>query len=475
MAGARTGNGTDRRARNLHSTVVACSEGVLEHRHPNRGRRVGDQGRSGSADRRTGENPGGGRAPGVRRMSEIFDIAIVGGGMVGASLAVSLDGLGLRVAVIEAVRHDSASQPSFDERTTALSNGSRRILETLGVWAAVSAAATPIRKIHVSDQGRFGFARVDAAEQGLAAMGYVVPNRSLGAALWARLSPSESLRVFCPAHVTRVHPTERSVELGIAAGTTDETIEARLVVAADGAQSAVRSAFGVAADVRDYEQTALITTVLPQRFHDYVAYERFTATGPLALLPLADGRCTLVLTLKPEVATAAMAWSDQEFIAEVQRRFGFRLGRFLKVGRRVPYPLSLTRSDRLSSGRCVIVGNAAQGLHPVAGMGFNLGLRDAASLAELVAERQRMPHSDLGDGTVQADYEAWRAADRGGIIAFTDTLIRVFSSPLGAVQRLRNLGLLAFDVLPFAKSALSRLSTGAAGRIPKLARGVALR
>jgi len=419
-------------------------------------------------------------------VSEKFDIAIVGGGMVGASLAVSLDGLGLRVVLIEAVPHDSASQPSFDERTTALSNGSRRILETLGVWAAVSGAATPIRKIHVSDQGRFGFARVDAAEQGLAAMGYVVPNRSLGTALWARLSRSESLRVFCPAHVTRVHPTDRSVELAIsvvrderagAAESSAETlvIEARLVVAADGAQSAVRSAFGIAAEVRDYEQTAVITTVLPQRFHEYVAYERFTATGPMALLPLAEGRCTLVLTLKPDVAKAALAWSDEEFIAEVQRRFGFRLGRFLKVGRRVPYPLSLTRSDRLSSGRCVIVGNAAQGLHPVAGMGFNLGLRDAASLAELVADRQRGAQPDLGDGTLQADYDAWRAADRSGIIAFTDGLIRVFSNPLGAVQRLRNLGLLAFDVLPPAKSALSRLSTGASGRIPKLARGVALR
>ena len=410
-------------------------------------------------------------------MSEKFDIAIAGGGMVGASLAVSLEGLGLRIALIEAIPNDSASQPSFDERTTALSNGSRRILETLGVWAAVADAATPIRKIHVSDQGRFGFARVDAAEQGLAAMGYVVPNRSLGTALWARLSRSESLRVFCPAHVTEVRPTDHAVGLVVSGDVIEsgEVIEAQLVVAADGAQSAVRSAFGVAAEVRDYEQTAVITTLLPQRFHEYVAYERFTATGPMALLPLADGRCTLVLTLKPDVAKAALAWSDEEFLAEVQRRFGFRLGRFLKVGRRVSYPLSLTRSARLSSGRCVIVGNAAQGLHPVAGMGFNLGLRDAASLAELVADRQRVARPDLGDGTLQADYDAWRAADRSGIIAFTDGLIRVFSNPLGAVQRLRNLGLLAFDVLPPAKSALSRLSTGASGRIPKLARGVALR
>jgi 2-octaprenyl-6-methoxyphenol hydroxylase len=406
-------------------------------------------------------------------MSEKFDIAIVGGGMVGASLAVALDGLGLRIALIEAFPYDAASQPSFDERTTALSNASRRILDTLGVWAALEGAATPIRKIHVSDQGRFGFARIDAADQNLSAMGYVVPNRSLGSALWAPLTGSSGVRLMCPARVRQVIPDEDSVELLVAHDGVDTSIEAALVVAADGAQSAVRSAFGVAADVRDYGSTAVITTVLPQRFHDFVAYERFTDSGPLALLPLVDGRCTLVLTLDPAAAERAMHWTDAQFIAEVQRCFGFRLGRFLKVGRRVPYPLSLTRSERTSAGRCIIVGNAAQGLHPIAGMGFNLGLRDVASLAELIAERGA--GADLGDSGVQAQYDAWRAADRRGIIGFTDGLVRLFAIPLGGVQRLRNLGLLAFDVLPPAKAALSRLSTGAGGRIPKLARGVALR
>jgi 2-octaprenyl-6-methoxyphenol hydroxylase len=404
-------------------------------------------------------------------VSDLFDIAIVGGGMVGASLAVALDGLGLRIALIEAVPHDSSAQPSFDERTTALSNGSRRILDTLGVWSGVAASATPIRKIHVSDQGHFGFARVDAAEQGLAALGFVVPNRALGRALWSPLAGSANIRVFCPAQVLRVTAAGQSVELAVSEGGIESILEARLVVAADGVHSAVRSAFGVEAEVRDYDQTAVITTVLPKQFHDYVAYERFTDSGPLALLPLADGRCTLVLTLTPALAQVAMAWSDEEFLAEVQRRFGFRLGRFLKAGRRVPYPLSLSRSRSTSAGRCVIVGNAAQGLHPVAGMGFNLGLRDVASLAELIAER----HGDLGDTSLLAEYDAWRAADRRGIIAFTDGLVRLFSSPLGAVQRLRNVGLLAFDLLPPAKAALSRLSTGAAGRVPKLARGVALR
>ncbi len=413
-------------------------------------------------------------------MNNSFDIAIVGGGMVGASLAVALKGLDVRVALIEAVPHDSASQPSFDERTTALSNGSRRILETLGVWPAVAAAATPIAKIHVSDQGHFGFARIDAAEQGLRALGYVVANRALGAALWSKLGDHGNLRVYCPARVSRLVPGEQPVALGVSeASGAESSIKAQLVVAADGIESAVRSAFGVSADVRDYEQTAVITTVLPRKFHDHVAYERFTANGPLALLPLNDGRCTLVLTLRRSLAESAMGWSDQDFLAEVQSRFGFRLGRFLKVGRRVAYPLSLTRATRTSAGRCAVIGNAAQGLHPVAGMGFNLGLRDVACLAELIAERcsehaGNRQLQDLDASALLSAYDAWRAADRSEIIAFTDGLVRLFSNPLGAVQRLRNLGLLAFDLLPPAKAALSSLSTGAAGRVPKLARGVAL-
>ena len=201
-------------------------------------------------------------------MSEPFDIAVVGGGMVGASLAVALEGLGLRTALVEAVAHDAASQPSFDERTTALSNGSRRIFETLGLWSAVEPAASPIRKIHVSDRGRFGFARIDARDQGLEALGYVLPNRILGAALYARLQDRGDVTMYCPARVSQVANTGDVVELTVAAGGGESVIGARLVVAADGAGSAVRSAFGVSAEVRDYRQTALITTILPRKFHE---------------------------------------------------------------------------------------------------------------------------------------------------------------------------------------------------------------
>src|ERR1700744_4602928 len=351
--------------------------------------------------------------------------------MVGATLAVALAPLKLRVALIEAIPHNAAAQPSFDERTTALSNGSRRILETIGVWPALNALATPIRKIHVSDQGRFGFARIDAKEQGLDAMGYVLPNRALGSALWSRLTGA-GMEIFCPAAVSLLSASDEAVNIEIAAADARIAVDAKLIVAADGAQSVVRSAFGITAQVRDYGQTAVITTVLPQRFHDNVAYERFTPDGPLALLPLEGGRCTLVLTLAKDAAQSVLAWSDSEFLAEVQRRFGFRLGRFLKVGRRVPYPLSLTQADRTSAPRCVIIGNAAQGLHPVAGMGFNLGLRDVASLAELIAENARSD-ADAGNATLLSEYDAWRSADRGGVIAFTDGLVRTFSNPLSLV------------------------------------------
>jgi 2-octaprenyl-6-methoxyphenol hydroxylase len=415
-------------------------------------------------------------------MTPQFDVVIAGGGMVGASLAVAIAPLGLRVGLVEPVPHDSALQPSFDERTTALSNGSRRIFETLGIWREMAAAATPIAKIHVSDQGHFGSARIDAAEQGLRALGFVVPNRVLGAALWSQIRTGRTTQgrvtiggatqggateVFCPGQITAINARKDAVALTVtAADGTVTAIETRLIVAADGAHSSVRAAFGVDGASRDYGQTAVITTVLPQHFHDHVAFERFTASGPLALLPLADGRCTLVLTLTHELAKEAMAWSDAEFLAEVQRRFGFRLGRFLKVGRRVPYALALTQAARTTSGRCAILGNAAQGLHPVAGMGFNLGLRDVASLAELIADHCAAGAADAGAPELLAEYDAWRREDRRAIIHFTDGLVRVFSNPLGVVRRVRNLP---------AKSALAALSTGASGRTPKLTRGVALR
>jgi 2-octaprenyl-6-methoxyphenol hydroxylase len=398
-----------------------------------------------------------------------FGVAIVGGGMVGASLAVALRPLGLRVALIESVPLRSDAQPSFDDRTTALSNGSRRILASMGTWPGLEKEAVPIRRIHVSDQGRFGFARIDAREEGVAALGYVAANRAIGAALWKELQ-STDVEVLCPARVEHIEMGSGHMQVRVRAQDAEHELSARLVVAADGANSVVRQHAGIEVTSWDYEQTAIITNVATQRFHDHIAYERFTPTGPLAVLPLPDGTCTVVWTLAPELAEATMNLDDPAFLAALQARFGFRLGRFTRVGRRHAYPLVLTRADERIGERLVIIGNAAQGLHPIAGQGFNLGLRDVAALAEAIADAREDP----GSAAMLERYDEWRRTDRRSIIAFTDGLVRLFGNPLAPVKALRDMGLLLFDVMPPAKSALALLSMGVAGRLPKLSRGIAL-
>ncbi len=238
----------------------------------------------------------------------------------------------------------------------------------------------------------------------------------------------------------------------------------------------MREAAGIGAQTWDYEQSALVTNVLTQQFHDHVAYERFTPSGPLALLPMSEGRVGLIWTFTGEVAQSLAQANDAEFLARLQDAFGFRLGRFMRVGTRQLYPLALTRADEYVAERLAIVGNAAQTLHPIAGQGFNLGLRDAASLAEVLADgrAQQRDDFDAGDGMWLQRYREWRAADRSNIVRFTDGLVRLFSQPLGPIKTLRDVGMLAFDLMPAAKDALSQLSLGAAGRIPKLARGASL-
>jgi 2-octaprenyl-6-methoxyphenol hydroxylase len=403
-----------------------------------------------------------------------FDLAIAGGGLVGASLALALAPLGLRIALVEAVAPGAGAHPSFDERTTALANGTVRVFRSLDVWRHMQREATAIRRIHVSDQGRFGVARIDAAEQGLEALGYVVPNRVIGAGLWEGLRAAPGVEVVTPARVTATALEQNARTLSVARGGETLELRARLVVAADGVRSTLREQAGIAAEHWDYGQTAIIATMTAQRFHDHVAYERFSPDGPIAVLPLADGRCGIVWTRGPKEAARLLALPDDEFLAELQAAFGYRLGRLLRIGTRHSYELSLSRSERHVAPRLAIVGNAAQGLHPIAGQGFNLGLRDAASLAEVIADARIAGHFDAGDEALLQAYAAWREEDRQRIVAFTDGLVRLFGTPLGLLRGLRSVGLLAFDALPPAKAAMARLSVGAAGRIPRLARGVPL-
>jgi len=404
------------------------------------------------------------------------DIVIVGGGMVGASLALALAGTGLDVTMIEGVAAGSDAQPSFDERTTALGNASRRVFEGLGVWGAIAPQASAIRTIHVADAGRFGFARLNASEQGIDAFGYVVTNRVIGAALWAKLGEAKGITLRAPAHPESIQITPERVRLTVVddrppGNGAREEITARLIVAADGAHSSVRAAAGIGASVEDYEQVAIAANLATDRAHDGTAYERFTPTGPLALLPLFDGSYGVVWSVTPAEAIRVLALNDAAFLAELQQRFGWRAGRFTRVGRRASYPLKLTRAATTVSTRAVLIGNAAQSLHPVAGQGFNLGLRDAAMLAEvLVAER-----TDPGSAELLARFEQWRSGDRGGVIRFTDGLIKLFGDTRPGMGLARNFGLLLFDLTPPAKSALARVGAGFAGPTPRLARGLALR
>jgi 2-octaprenyl-6-methoxyphenol hydroxylase len=399
-----------------------------------------------------------------------YDVIIAGGGMVGGSLAVALSSLPVRTLVVEATPPADAAQPSYDDRATAISESSRRILEGIGCWSGLAGAAAPIREVHVSERGAFGATRLRAAEQGLASFGHVVENRVLGAAVWDRIGAARGLSAWSPARVTGVVQDDERVRVRIErddAGPVE--VSARLLVAADGARSPVRGMAGIAHEARDYGQVALIANVTPAIDHGGTAFERFTPSGPLAVLPLTRGRVTIVWTLSPAEAATNLALDDAGFLAALQAAFGFRLGTFRKTGRRASYPLSLVQAQAWHAGRIVLVGNAAHGIHPVAGQGFNLGLRDAAALAELLA--RQAPAGDPGAAPMLAEYAEWREADRARTVRDTDGLVQVFTSEFAPLRAGRRLGLIGLDLFPPARAAIARRGMGLAGRMPRLALG----
>ena len=396
------------------------------------------------------------------------EVAIVGGGMVGASLALALAGSGRAVVLIEAQPIAGVSHGSFDERTTALGNGARRIYQTLGVWPALAQQAAPIRHIHISDAGRFGFARLNADEHELEAFGYTVGNRHLGQVLWQALQERGGVSLWKRAEVTDAALGGDSATLTVRTGAGEKQLTARLVVAADGAESILKRIAGIASDARAYQQVALVSTVQSDCPSQDIAYERFSDSGPLALLPRYDRSYALIWTAPPALAAELSACSESEFCQRLQQRFGWRAGRFLQAGRRASYPLQLVRARSSVGARTALIGNASQALHPVAAQGFNLGLRDAAFLAELIVAAD-----DPGCPRVLGEFDRRRAADRRSITGFTDRLVRLFGDRRAPIGAARDLGLLLFDLMPPAKRALSRISWGF-GTMPRLARGVTL-
>ncbi len=393
---------------------------------------------------------------------------------MGAALACALADLPLRILVVEAVPPRAAGQPSFDDRNSALSYGSQRIVAGLGLWPALEPEAAPIRHIHISDRGRLGRAELHAVEQGVPALGYVVPNRALGQALYARLGTLSNVTLRCPAKVVEVDPHGARARCVIEDAAGCETMAAALVVVADGAGSELRARLGIEVSRWTYSQSAVIANVTAEHPADGWAFERFTEQGPVALLPRANGDLAAIVTVADAEAEALAAGSPQAYAAVLHERFGERLGAFTRVGARAHYPLALTRATSQVVGRAVVVGNAAHALHPVAAQGFNLSLRDVAALAEVVADAHAAS-GDVGRPAALAHYAGWRAGDQRRMSVLSDGLARVFANPLTSVGMARSLGLLAFDLLPPAKRAFAKEMMGLSGRLPRLARGLPLR
>lgn len=393
--------------------------------------------------------------------------------MVGSSLACALSGQDLRIAIVESVQFETRSAPGYDDRAIALAYGTKRIFTGLHLWDRLMESATPIHQIHVSDRGHFGMVRMDRDDEGLPALGYVVPAREIGQVLGEAVRSAAGVDLLCPATVSRLEATEAAVHLDVSIGDSTRTLSAGLIVAADGAGSSVREYFGIDVSEHDYGQTAIVTNITPQLAHRNIAYERFTDTGPLALLPMTEQRCAVVWTVANAQAEAVMGLDDHEFLVRLQERFGNRLGRLERVGRRQAWPLRLLRARESVRPRLALVGNAAHTLHPIAGQGFNLGARDIAVLAEVLMDAVRTGQ-DPGTLEVLQRYGTWRHGDHQRVTVFTDGLARLFTLPLPALGMARNAGMLALDFLPPAKRLLTRLTMGRAGRTPRLARGLPL-
>ena len=401
---------------------------------------------------------------------QAVDIAIIGGGMVGTSLASMLAAAlpHLSIALIESqplVDNGQAYQPSFDARSTALAQGSVEILRELGVWQRLAAHVTAIRQVHVSDRGHLLGGLIDAGEQSLDAVGYVVENAWLGQVLLGHVQAQANIQCLAPASVEQINPLADGVLLEVTSPAGGFSLHARLAVVADGGDSPLRRALGIATQVRDYGQTALITNLEFSQPHAGIAYERFTEQGPIALLPLGESpqasRAALVWTLPAEQADAVMALPDGEFLARLQQEFGFRAGRFTRVAKRFAYPLQLVLAEEQIRSHLVLLGNAAHFLHPVAGQGFNLALRDCAALVESL---RLMPDKSPGDLALLQSYMARQSLDQQLTLEFSDKLVRLFSSAQLPLVALRHLGLLSLETLAPLKRRFAAHTMGTGGR-----------
>ncbi len=394
------------------------------------------------------------------------DVIIVGGGLVGASLAIALDRIGVDVGLVDTT--PAGALPAvFDERNLSFADATVNALTALGVMQKLQVAGAQIRRIHVSRTGDFGRVQLDASDYGRESFGQVVAARDFGHALEARLAELTRLTRYRPARFVGVQDdSKQGCAIRVIGDSGEFLLSTRLLVAADGTHSGVRDALEIRTQSHDYEQTLFVARVRTERAPDGTAYERFGDDGPTAMLPRSDRHFGAVHGVPNAEADEVAKLDDAQYLARLQRAFGWRVGRLLSVGARSRYPALCVRADRVIASRAVLVGNAAQTLHPIGAQGFNLGLRDALTLAEIIEDAR----DELGSDAMLAVYAARRRDDRERTLAFSDGLARLTANPSPLLRPLRALGLLALDRLPSLQSALVGGAMGYRGEVPLLCR-----
>lgn len=410
-----------------------------------------------------------------------YDAVIVGGGMIGLTLATALGGTGLRIAVIDRDEPARAAASAYDGRSSAVAYASQRMLAAIGAWDGMRRAAEPILDIRVSDGDSLLFLHYDHRDLAGGAggdappFGHIVENRAIRQALFGRVADLDTVDHLAPAVVVRI---EREAGRAVVILRDGRRLSTALIVAADGRNSALRREAGIPVTHWTYPQTGIVCTVAHESPHRGVAHERFLPAGPLAFLPMTDDprgihRSSVVWTERNALAKAMMALDDPGFSAELARRFGPSLGEIRVLGGRWAYPLSLLHAARYTDRRLVLVGDAAHAIHPIAGQGLNLGLRDVAALAETLVDAHRLG-LDIGDGQALARYQRWRRVDNFVLMAVTDGLNRLFSNAIPPVRLARDIGLATVNRALPVKRFLMRHAMGTVGRLPRLLQGHAL-
>ncbi len=399
-----------------------------------------------------------------------YDIVIVGAGMVGTSLAIALAPSGLRIAIVESVSPKNHEQSTFDERGITLTPSSQRIFEQLDVWQYVRADSYPIKHIHVSEQGRFGFTRLDASSAGMSELGHVVVARSLGQALHRCLQQYENIDLICPAELKQFNLTDGAMSVVWQGQDGEQTVNAGLLVGADGSNSLVRRLAGINVDEYDFQQTAIVANVTTQKTNNATAYERFTPHGPIAMLPIGERRSVLVFAVNSDEARTCINLSDEDYISRVQQELGRRLGNIEQLGVRRAYPIIFRQASRHYQQQLLLLGNSAHTLHPNAAQGFNLGLRDVAGLADAIytALEKGLGIEDI---SILKNYMEARTADQRRVTRFTNGLAKTFYNRWPVINSGRNLCMILIDLVPPLKQSFTEAAMGLSGLQPGMVRG----